>query len=124
MNTLALRATALAPLPTATPVPTGAPSLPPRKPPFPTVGLGAFGFIDPEQFASFLDVSRAQFFKMKSAGSIPDPVYFGRAPRWSIIEVPAWSLAGAPRAEIWRPMRDEAIARFMRSCGLLTTHPR
>lgn len=86
------------------------------KPPVPPVGVAGgtddgswwryFGqMLKPEDLEGLLCVSRAQFFRHKSAGRILDPVMFGRLPRWPLFEVVCWQAAGCPDAERWRSIR-------------------
>lgn len=59
--------------------------------------------------AALLGISRAQFFKLHSAGKVPAPVYLGaKAPRWSVAELRAWLEAGCPDRQAWQRLRRAA----------------
>lgn len=78
----------------------------PPKPPRPlTTGFGDGGMLSPEDFQARLGVSRAQFFRLRSSGRLPDAVMFGRLPRWPIREIEAWEEARCPCADEWRRIR-------------------
>lgn len=53
--------------------------------------------------ARLLGISRAQWWKLHSAGRLPLPLRFGsRAPRWRVDELRAWLEAGAPDRDSWQ----------------------
>jgi predicted DNA-binding transcriptional regulator AlpA len=62
-------------------------------------------FLTPGEFAGLLKLSRAMFFKLKSAGGVPSPAYFGRLPRWWRPEIEDWIQAGRPRAAEWEQVK-------------------
>jgi predicted DNA-binding transcriptional regulator AlpA len=56
--------------------------------------------------AALVGVSRAQWWKLHSAGKVPLPVYLGtKAPRWRVDELRAWLEAGCPDRQTWLKMR-------------------
>jgi predicted DNA-binding transcriptional regulator AlpA len=56
--------------------------------------------------ARVLGISRAQLWKLHSAGKIPAPVYLGtKAPRWRVAELQAWTAAGCPPRDQWERLR-------------------
>jgi predicted DNA-binding transcriptional regulator AlpA len=56
--------------------------------------------------AELLGISRAQFWKLHSAGKIPLPIYLGtKAPRWLVDELHAWTAARAPDRQTWQRMQ-------------------
>jgi prophage regulatory protein len=56
--------------------------------------------------AALIGVSRAQWWKLHSAGKIPLPVFLGsKAPRWVVAELRAWLDAGAPDRQTWLKLR-------------------
>jgi ParB/RepB/Spo0J family partition protein len=59
--------------------------------------------LTPCQLAKLLGISRAKFFRMLSAGLIPEPIRFGRCVRWSVWVVAAWIHAGCPSRDQWNP---------------------
>jgi predicted DNA-binding transcriptional regulator AlpA len=57
--------------------------------------------------AALVGVSRAQWWKLHSAGKVPVPVYLGaKAPRWRVDELRAWLAAGAPDRQTWLRLRE------------------
>jgi predicted DNA-binding transcriptional regulator AlpA len=57
--------------------------------------------------AALVGVSRAQWWKLHSAGKVPLPVYLGsKAPRWRVHELRAWLDAGCPDRLTWQRMRE------------------
>jgi predicted DNA-binding transcriptional regulator AlpA len=59
--------------------------------------------------AALLGISRAQLWKLHSAGKVPAPVYLGaKAPRWRADELRAWLAAGAPDRQTWERITREA----------------
>lgn len=53
--------------------------------------------------AALVGVSRAQWWKLHSAGKVPLPVYLGaKAPRWRVDELRAWLDAGCPDRASWQ----------------------
>ena len=57
--------------------------------------------------ARMLGISRAQFWKLPSAGKVPLPVRLGsKAPRWSVAELSAWLSAGCPDRQTWQRIRE------------------
>ncbi len=58
--------------------------------------------------AALLGISRAQLWKLHSAGKIPLPVRLGtRAPRWIVAELKAWLAADAPDRQEWERTRGD-----------------
>jgi predicted DNA-binding transcriptional regulator AlpA len=56
--------------------------------------------------AAICGVSRAQWWKLFSAGKVPAPVYLGaKAPRWRVDELRDWLAAGAPDLLTWQRLR-------------------
>lgn len=56
--------------------------------------------------ASRLGISRAQFWKLHSAGKVPRPIYLGaKAPRWLAAELRDWLAAGAPDRLAWEKFK-------------------
>ena len=61
-----------------------------------------------KEAACLLGISRAQIWKLHSAGKIPMPVRLGtRAPRWRVDELRAWLAAGCPDRQTWERMRGD-----------------
>lgn len=59
--------------------------------------------------AATLGISRAQLWKLHSAGKIPLPVRLGtKAPRWRVDELRAWVNAGCPDRQTRQQMRKGA----------------
>jgi predicted DNA-binding transcriptional regulator AlpA len=57
--------------------------------------------------AALVGVSRAQWWKLHSAGKVPLPVYLGtKAPRWRVDELRDWLTAGCPDRQTWQRMRE------------------
>jgi predicted DNA-binding transcriptional regulator AlpA len=57
--------------------------------------------------ARLLDISRAQLYRLHSAGRLPLPVYCGtRAPRWVVAELRDWLAAGCPDRQTWQRLRE------------------
>jgi predicted DNA-binding transcriptional regulator AlpA len=57
--------------------------------------------------AALVGVSRAQWWKLHSAGKTPLPVYLGsKAPRWRFEELRAWLNAGCPDRQTWQRLRE------------------
>jgi predicted DNA-binding transcriptional regulator AlpA len=57
--------------------------------------------------AALVGVSRAQWWKLHSAGKVPLPVYLGaKAPRWLVTELRDWLAAGAPDRQTWLRLRE------------------
>ncbi len=55
-----------------------------------------------DEVAKLLGISRAQVWKLLSAGKLPLPVRLGtKAPRWRVHELRAWLDAGAPDRQTW-----------------------
>jgi len=53
-----------------------------------------------------LGISRAQFWKLHSAGKVPRPVYLGaKAPRWLAAELQEWLRADAPDRVTWEKLK-------------------
>ena len=60
------------------------------------------------QAAALLGISRAQIWKLHSAGRIPMPIYLGaKAPRWRVDELRAWLAAGAPDRASWEKLKGD-----------------
>ncbi|MCH8880044.1 MAG: AlpA family phage regulatory protein [Planctomycetes bacterium] len=58
--------------------------------------------------ARLLGISRAQIWKLNSAGKIPQPVRLGtKAPRWRIAELRDWLEAGCPDRQAWERTRGD-----------------
>ena len=63
--------------------------------------------IDAQALAAHLGVSVRHVRRMDAAGQIPRPLRFGRAVRWSRVEIEEWMFAGSPDRETWEAlMRD------------------
>jgi prophage regulatory protein len=59
--------------------------------------------VSAKEAAALVGVSRAQWWKLHSAGKVPLPIYLGtKAPRWRVDELRAWLTAGAPDRQTWR----------------------
>jgi predicted DNA-binding transcriptional regulator AlpA len=57
--------------------------------------------------AKILGISRAQVWKLHSAGKLPLPVRLGcKKPVWVIEELQAWLAAGAPDRASWLKLRE------------------
>lgn len=57
--------------------------------------------------ATLCGISRAQWWKLHSAGKTPAPVRLGtKAPRWRRAELVAWLDAGCPNRLTWERMRE------------------
>ncbi len=54
--------------------------------------------------ASFIGVSRSQWYKMDSAGETPMPIKVGGRMRWRRRELGAWVEAGCPSRAQWAQM--------------------
>lgn len=53
--------------------------------------------------AGLLGISRAQWWKLHSAGKVPMPVRLGtKAPRWRVEELRQWLAAGCPDRQTWQ----------------------
>lgn len=59
-----------------------------------------------EQAAALIGISRTHFYRLRSAGKLPQPVRLGGAVRWLREELEAWLRAGAPSQERWRIIRS------------------
>lgn len=58
--------------------------------------------------ARLLGISRAQFWKLHSAGKLPLPIYLGsKAPRWRLEELREWLAAGATDRQSWQMMKGK-----------------
>jgi predicted DNA-binding transcriptional regulator AlpA len=58
--------------------------------------------VDASAAAAMFGVSRAQWWKLHSAGKVPLPVYLGsKAPRWRVDELRAWLSANVPDRLTW-----------------------
>jgi predicted DNA-binding transcriptional regulator AlpA len=59
--------------------------------------------VDASAAAAMFGVSRAQWWKLHSAGKVPLPVYAlgSKAPRWRVDELRDWWAAGAPDRQTW-----------------------
>jgi predicted DNA-binding transcriptional regulator AlpA len=56
--------------------------------------------------AALVGVSRAQWWKLHSAGKVPAPIYLGaKAPRWRVDELRDWLAAGGPDRQTWLRLR-------------------
>lgn len=56
--------------------------------------------------ARLVGISRAQWWKLFSAGKTPMPVYLGtKAPRWRVEELRAWLAANCPDLQTWQRLR-------------------
>jgi predicted DNA-binding transcriptional regulator AlpA len=63
--------------------------------------------VDAKSAAAFCNLSRAQWWKLNSAGKVPKPIYLGsKSPRWVVEELRAWLAAGAPDRQRWQQMRN------------------
>jgi predicted DNA-binding transcriptional regulator AlpA len=63
--------------------------------------------VDARGAAALLGISRAQFYRLHSAGRLPLPVYLGtRAPRWIVQELRDWLTAGCPDRQTWQRTRE------------------
>lgn len=58
--------------------------------------------LTPTQFARVLGLGRAKFFRLVSTGMIPEPIRFGRCPRWPRWEIYDWINVGCPARDDWR----------------------
>jgi predicted DNA-binding transcriptional regulator AlpA len=56
--------------------------------------------------AKLFDLSRSMWFRLNAAGKVPQPIYFGRVPRWLVEELRAWAAAGQPDRQSWLKMRE------------------
>ncbi len=55
------------------------------------------------ELAKQLGISERHLWAMLAEGRLgPQPLAFGRAKRWNIVEVQAWLAAGAPPREAWQ----------------------
>jgi predicted DNA-binding transcriptional regulator AlpA len=62
--------------------------------------------------ARLVGVSRSQWWKLFSAGKVPEPIYLGsKAPRWRVDELRDWLAAGAPDLVTWKRRREAERAR-------------
>ncbi len=62
--------------------------------------------LTPKDTAALLGISRAQLWKLHSAGKLPLPVRLGaKAPRWVADELRDWLAAGAPDRQTWQRMK-------------------
>lgn len=43
-----------------------------------------------KEMQAILRVSKAQLFRLRSAGKLPAPLYIGRNPRWRETDISAW----------------------------------
>ena len=57
------------------------------------------------QAAKLLGISRSQYYRMHTAGKVPEPVKLGGAVRWRRLELIEWLDAGAPSRDRWSSMR-------------------
>jgi hypothetical protein len=66
--------------------------------------------------ARFLNVGMTTAKSMRLDGRLPSPnLTFSRVHRWSVIELRAWLLAGAPGRALWSRIRTERIRDFLRN---------
>ena len=73
------------------------------------IAVGAKGL------AKFLDISESMLHALRTSGRLIEPTCrLGSLPKWSIVEVEAWLLAGAPNADRWRAMRERELAKWTR----------
>src|SRR4051794_876287 len=62
--------------------------------------------VDAETAAALLDISRAQFHRLNSAGQIPEPVRLSdRCVKWSVDDLRAWVASGCPNTSTWNRMK-------------------
>lgn len=61
--------------------------------------------VDAHQLAAMLGISIAHVRRLDSAGQIPRAVRLGACVRWSVDEIRAWLLAGAPARDEWEERR-------------------
>jgi predicted DNA-binding transcriptional regulator AlpA len=67
--------------------------------------------VAPSVAARMLGISRAQLWKLHSAGKLPSPIYLSRkAPRWRMEELRAWVRAGCPERTTWQKMKGARAA--------------
>lgn len=55
--------------------------------------------------ARMLGVSRSAWDRLVASGKTPAPVRLGQLPVWSIDELRAWIVAGAPDRQAWAAIR-------------------
>ena len=64
--------------------------------------------VDAKDAAALLGISRAHLHNLRSSGRIPKPERLGRAVRWSVEELLAWSRAGCPARDRWETLRESS----------------
>jgi len=57
--------------------------------------------VDAAEAAKMLAISRTTWYALLSAGRAPPGCRLGRCRRWSVLELGAWSAAGAPPLSRW-----------------------
>jgi excisionase family DNA binding protein len=65
--------------------------------------------VDAAEAARLLGISRAHFLRLHAACRIPEPVRIGRCVRWNRDELQTWFGAGAPAAEQWQVIKEQAF---------------
>jgi predicted DNA-binding transcriptional regulator AlpA len=67
--------------------------------------------VSAREAAALFGISRAQWWKLHSAGKVPLPSYqLGtKAPRWDMDELRAWWAAGAPGRLEWGRMKGACL---------------
>ena len=55
--------------------------------------------ITAEELAGLLNLSKRTLWRMRSAGSMPQPVKLGNSVRWVRVEILNWLKAGCPKSK-------------------------
>ena len=76
-----------------------------------TTAAYATAVVDAAGAAAFCGIKRSAWYKLRTQGRVPIPITLGRRVVWVIAELQAWLCAGAPPADRWTLLREQAMGR-------------
>lgn len=66
--------------------------------------------VNAQQAAALFGLSDRSWRRAYAAGLVPSPIRIGNSVRWGLLELRAWSMAGAPNRQRWSEMKNAVEA--------------